>query len=151
MQSESQIQNSVVDLRSVTKRYGHVTAVDNVSLTVSEGEFITLLGPSGSGKTTVLRMIAGFLQPSSGEIYVHGESVSNKAPYERKIGMVFQSLALFPHLDVYGNVSFALKCVVLTRRKFRTGLIAFWKLYDCRRCGIAKFINSAAGSSSESP
>ena len=109
MQSESQIQNSVVDLRSVTKRYGHVTAVDNVSLTVSEGEFITLLGPSGSGKTTVLRMIAGFLQPSSGEIYVHGESVSNKAPYERKIGMVFQSLALFPHLDVYGNVSFALK------------------------------------------
>lgn len=109
MQSESHIQNPVVDLRSVTKRYGHVVAVDNVSLTVSEGEFITLLGPSGSGKTTVLRMIAGFLQPSSGEIYVHGESVSDKAPYERRIGMVFQSLALFPHLDVYGNVAFALK------------------------------------------
>ena len=109
MQSESHIQNPVVALRSVTKRYGHVVAVDSVSLTVSEGEFITLLGPSGSGKTTVLRMIAGFLQPSSGEIYVHGESVSDKAPYERKIGMVFQSLALFPHLDVYGNVAFALK------------------------------------------
>ncbi|MDY0094787.1 MAG: ABC transporter ATP-binding protein [Candidatus Vecturithrix sp.] len=109
MQSESHTQNPVVDLRSVTKRYGHVVAVDNVSLTVSEGEFITLLGPSGSGKTTVLRMIAGFLQPSSGEIYVHGESVSNKAPYERRIGMVFQSLALFPHIDVYGNVAFALK------------------------------------------
>jgi ABC-type Fe3+/spermidine/putrescine transport system ATPase subunit len=101
--------NPVVDSRSVTKRYGHVTAGEEATFTVAEGEFITLLGPSGSGKTTILRMIAGFLQPTSGEIYIHGESVSNKAPYERKIGMVFQSLALFPHMDVYGNVSFALK------------------------------------------
>jgi putative spermidine/putrescine transport system ATP-binding protein len=101
--------SSVVDLRSVTKRYGHVTAVEEATFTVAEGEFITLLGPSGSGKTTILRMIAGFLQPTSGEIFIHGESVSNKAPYERKIGMVFQSLALFPHMDVSGNVSFALK------------------------------------------
>lgn len=107
--SEPQIQQPVVDLQSVTKRYGPVTAVEDVTFTVSEGEFITLLGPSGSGKTTILRMIAGFLQPTSGEIYVHGESVSHKAPYERKIGMVFQSLALFPHMDVDGNVSFALK------------------------------------------
>ena len=108
-QSKPQIQTPVVDLQSVTKRYGHVTAVEDATFAVSEGEFITLLGPSGSGKTTILRMIAGFLQPTSGEIYVHGESVSDKAPYERKIGMVFQSLALFPHMDVYGNVSFALK------------------------------------------
>ena len=99
----------VVELRAVTKRYGHTAAVDDVTFAVTEGEFITLLGPSGSGKTTVLRMIAGFLQSTTGEIYVHGESVSHKAPYQRKIGMVFQSLALFPHKDVYGNVSFALK------------------------------------------
>ena len=108
-QSTIQQQQIVVALQSVTKRYGHVNAVDDVTFTVSEGEFITLLGPSGSGKTTILRMIAGFLQPSSGEISIHGESVSDKAPYERKIGMMFQSLALFPHMDVYGNVSFALK------------------------------------------
>ena len=109
MQQEPRTQKTTVDLRSVTKRYGQTTAVDDVSFTVTDGEFITLLGPSGSGKTTVLRMIAGFLQPTSGEIFVHGESVSDKAPYERKIGMVFQSLALFPHMDVYGNISFALK------------------------------------------
>ena len=109
MQNDVRNRPLTVDVRSVTKRYGHAAAVDDVSFTVAEGEFITLLGPSGSGKTTVLRMIAGFLQPTSGEIYLHGEPVSNKAPYERKIGMVFQSLALFPHLDVFGNVSFALK------------------------------------------
>ncbi|MBD3308932.1 polyamine ABC transporter ATP-binding protein [candidate division KSB3 bacterium] len=109
VQNPAQRREPVVDLRSVTKQYGHVTAAKDVTFTVSEGEFITLLGPSGSGKTTVLRMIAGFLQPTAGAIFVHGESVSDKAPYERKIGMVFQSLALFPHMDVYGNVSFALK------------------------------------------
>jgi putative spermidine/putrescine transport system ATP-binding protein/spermidine/putrescine transport system ATP-binding protein len=98
-----------VAFEDVTKIYGDVTAVKDVSLTVGEKEFLTLLGPSGAGKTTLLHMIAGFTTPSSGEIYIDGEPVSAKPPYERNIGMVFQSMALFPHMTVRGNIAFPLK------------------------------------------
>ena len=98
-----------VEFENVTKEFGDVTAVEDVSFTVGEKEFLTLLGPSGAGKTTLLHMIAGFTTPSSGEIYIDGEPVSSKPPYERNIGMVFQSMALFPHMTVHGNIAFPLK------------------------------------------
>jgi spermidine/putrescine ABC transporter ATP-binding subunit len=99
----------IVELKNVTKRYGKVIASDNVSLAINRGEFMTLLGPSGCGKTTVLRLIAGFIKPDSGQILIKNKDVSRKAPYERNLGMVFQSYALFPHMKACDNVRFGLK------------------------------------------
>ena len=99
----------LVTLVGVSKAYGRTIAVNKVSLEVGEGEFVTLLGPSGSGKTTTLMLIAGFEQPSEGEILVRGQSVVTRPPEKRDIGMVFQSYALFPHMTVFENVAFPLK------------------------------------------
>lgn len=96
-------------LKKLTKRFQKITAVDNISIRINRGEFITLLGPSGSGKTTTLLMIAGFLQPTSGDIELNGESLLKKPPYKRDIGMVFQHYALFPHMTVFKNISFSLE------------------------------------------
>jgi putative spermidine/putrescine transport system ATP-binding protein len=100
---------SAVLLERVSKSFGSVTAVDDVSLAIEPGEFITLLGPSGSGKTTTLLMIAGFDYPTQGEIYIDGTPIVGVPPYRRGIGMVFQNYALFPHMTVAENVGFALK------------------------------------------
>jgi len=96
-------------LQNLVKRFGKVVAVDGVSLDVQKGEFVTLLGPSGSGKTTILNMIAGFIQPSSGQILLNEKDLTFKPPHQRNIGMVFQSYALFPHLTVLDNVAFPLR------------------------------------------
>jgi spermidine/putrescine transport system ATP-binding protein len=98
-----------IRLASLTKRFGDVVAVDDVSLTVNTGEFLTLLGPSGCGKTTTLRMIGGFDLPTSGRIELRGRDVTTEPPDKRPVNMVFQSYALFPHLDVAGNIAFGLK------------------------------------------
>jgi spermidine/putrescine transport system ATP-binding protein len=98
-----------VELRQVTKRFADVTAVNNISLQVGAGEFFSLLGPSGCGKTTTLRMIAGFEEPTSGDILINSRNVSNKRPYERSVNTVFQNYALFPHLSVAGNIAFGLQ------------------------------------------
>jgi putative spermidine/putrescine transport system ATP-binding protein len=96
-------------LDAVSKRYAEVVAVDAVSLTVARGAFVTLLGPSGSGKTTLLMMIAGFVDPSAGEIRLDGTAITRQPPERRNFGMVFQGYALFPHLSVYDNVAFPLQ------------------------------------------
>ncbi len=93
----------------VTKSFGEVVAVDDVSLDVAGGEFFTFLGPSGSGKTTCLRMIAGFEHPTSGRVLLHGDDVSKVAPYDRDVNTVFQDYALFPHMTVGENIEFGLK------------------------------------------
>jgi spermidine/putrescine transport system ATP-binding protein len=98
-----------VQLRELTKRFEDVTAVDGINATVNGGEFFSMLGPSGCGKTTTLRMIAGFERPSSGEIVLDGTDVAQVPPHERNVHTVFQSYALFPHLDVYGNIAFGLR------------------------------------------
>ncbi|MFB6082382.1 MAG: ABC transporter ATP-binding protein [Halanaeroarchaeum sp.] len=98
-----------VAVQNITKRFGSVLAVDDVSFEVAEGEFVTLLGPSGCGKTTTLRMIAGLETPSEGTIRIGGEDVTDQPAYERDIGMVFQDYALFPHKTVGENVGFPLK------------------------------------------
>ena len=100
---------ATVTLDHVSKRFGSFVAVDDASLSITAGEFITLLGPSGSGKTTILLMIAGFEDPSRGEILVDFRSIVAIPPYRRNIGMVFQSYALFPHMTVAENVGFALR------------------------------------------
>ena len=101
--------DTVLQLSGVTRSFAGVVAVDNVSFEVARGEFVTLLGPSGCGKTSTLRLIAGFLAPNGGEIRLQGQLVNAIPPYERDIGMVFQSYALFPHMTVAQNVGFGLQ------------------------------------------
>jgi spermidine/putrescine transport system ATP-binding protein len=98
-----------VRLSNVTKSFGEFVAVDDLTLDIHEGEFFSLLGPSGCGKTTTLRMIAGFEEPTRGEISVAGEPVHGVPPYRRPVNTVFQSYAIFPHLNVFDNVAFGLR------------------------------------------
>jgi len=97
-----------VEFERVSRLYGKVKAVDEVTLAIPDGEFFSLLGPSGSGKTTCLRLIAGFDQPSSGLIRIHGVSASGVPPYRRDVNTVFQDYALFPHMDVQDNIEYGL-------------------------------------------
>ncbi|MDD9883443.1 MAG: ABC transporter ATP-binding protein [Gammaproteobacteria bacterium] len=99
----------ILELRQVSKRFGDVTAVDEVSLRIARGEFITFLGPSGSGKTTTLMIVAGFLKASGGGILLDGKPLDPLPPYKRDIGMVFQHYALFPHMTVAQNIAFPLQ------------------------------------------
>ncbi len=98
-----------VELEQISKRFEEFDAVREISLQIPQGEFFSLLGPSGCGKTTTLRMIAGFEQPSSGEIRLLGEPVQHLPPNKRNVNMVFQNYALFPHLSVFDNVAFSLR------------------------------------------
>jgi spermidine/putrescine transport system ATP-binding protein len=98
-----------VELSAVTKRFGEFIAVDELTLDIYEGEFFSLLGPSGCGKTTTLRMIAGFEEPTEGGISVDGDQMRGVPPYRRPVNTVFQSYAIFPHLNVFDNVAFGLR------------------------------------------
>jgi putative spermidine/putrescine transport system ATP-binding protein len=98
-----------VRLENVLKKYGEVLAVNQVSIEVAPGEFLTLLGPSGSGKTTTLKIIAGLEYPTAGEIYIDGKPVIHKPAYKRDLGMVFQNYALFPHMTIAENIAFPMK------------------------------------------
>jgi spermidine/putrescine transport system ATP-binding protein len=98
-----------VQIQRVTKRFGPVTAVDAMDLSIERGEFYSLLGPSGCGKTTTLRMIAGFEQPTEGEIFLAGQPIAGVPPYQRNVNTVFQHYALFPHMNVAQNVGYGLR------------------------------------------
>ncbi|WP_040166642.1 ABC transporter ATP-binding protein [Microbacterium gorillae] len=98
-----------IRLRGLTREFGSVTAVDHVDLDIVAGEFFSMLGPSGSGKTTVLRLIAGFEQPTSGTVELFGSDVTEKAPFDRDVNTVFQDYALFPHMTVLENVAYGLR------------------------------------------
>jgi spermidine/putrescine transport system ATP-binding protein len=108
-----------VELEGVSKRFGEVTAVDNIDLSIADGEFFSLLGPSGCGKTTTLRMIAGFEFPTAGSLRIHGVEMRLEPPNKRPVNTVFQSYALFPHMTVAENVGFGLRM-----RKVDSGDIA---------------------------
>jgi spermidine/putrescine transport system ATP-binding protein len=99
----------LIEFRGVGKRFGDVVAAEDLDLEVRAGEFLTFLGPSGCGKTTSLRMIAGFEQPSAGEVRIAGATMNGVPAYRRPVNMVFQHYALFPHLDVAGNISYGLR------------------------------------------
>lgn len=99
----------IVEIKNVTKKFGDVYAVDDISLNIYPGEFFSLLGGSGCGKTTLLRMLAGFETPTSGRIFVDGQDITDLPAYERPLNMMFQSYALFPHMSVEDNIAFGLK------------------------------------------
>lgn len=98
-----------IEVRSVTKRYGPLLALNDVTLTINRGELFSLVGSSGCGKTTLLRSMAGFVQPDSGQILIGGRDMSGLAPYDRPVNMMFQSYALFPHMTVADNIAFGLR------------------------------------------
>jgi putative spermidine/putrescine transport system ATP-binding protein len=106
-----------IRLTGLTKSFGTVNAVDNLDLDIVEGEFFSMLGPSGSGKTTVLRLIAGFEQPTAGTIALFGKDVTTRAPFDRDVNTVFQDYALFPHMTVLDNVAYGLRVRGMPRRE----------------------------------
>ena len=120
-------QTFAVELVNVTKRFpgpggapgGEVLAVDDVTLQIQDGEFYSLLGPSGCGKTTSLRMIAGFEHPTEGEVYIHGKPMGLTPAYQRNTNMVFQSYALFPHMNIERNVGFGLEMKKVSKEEIR--------------------------------
>ncbi|WP_425343270.1 ABC transporter ATP-binding protein [Microbacterium esteraromaticum] len=115
-----------IRLRGLTRAFGSVTAVDHVDLEIGRGEFFSMLGPSGSGKTTVLRLIAGFEQPTSGSIELFGDNVTARAPFDRDVNTVFQDYALFPRMSVLENVVYGLRVRAVGRSERRDrGMKAF--------------------------
>src|SRR5947208_956120 len=99
----------ILELRNLVKDFPGQRAVNGVSLSIPQGSFFSLLGPSGCGKTTILRLIGGFEQPTSGEVLLNGEWVHHRKPYERNVSTVFQSYALFPHMTARQNIEFGLR------------------------------------------
>ncbi|UCF96144.1 MAG: ABC transporter ATP-binding protein [Spirochaetaceae bacterium] len=121
---------SGIRIINLVKQYGSVTAVDNISLEINRGEFVTLLGPSGSGKTTTLMMIAGFVVPTTGDILVGGQSIVSQPVNKRNIGIVFQHYSLFPHMTVFENVAFPLKMRKLNMQEIRQKVQAILDLVE---------------------
>jgi spermidine/putrescine transport system ATP-binding protein len=123
-----------VELRHVSKRFGHVQAVSDVSLEVRAGEFLTLLGPSGCGKTTLLRLMAGFEAPDAGSVMIGGADVTRVPPNRRDVNQVFQSYALFPHLSVSDNIAFGLRLQRLPKRAIAERVAEAVALVALRGC-----------------
>ena len=119
-----------VRLERVSKLFGDVAAVDDLSLDIAEGEFFSMLGPSGCGKTTTLRMIGGFEEPSFGTVFLGGRDVTGQPPYRRDVNTVFQSYALFPHLDVFENVAFGLRRKKVDKSEIETRVKDSLRLVD---------------------
>jgi putrescine transport system ATP-binding protein len=117
--SEPSEQNDYLVTQKLVKRFDEAVAVDEVSLSIRKGEIFALLGSSGCGKSTLLRMLAGFEKPTSGKILLGGQDVANFAPYDRPMNMMFQSYALFPHLDIWENIAFGLKREGLPRDEIK--------------------------------
>ena len=109
---------NIIELKHIRKCYTKdIPVIEDFSLTIKKGEFVTLLGPSGCGKTTILRMIGGFEIPTDGEILLNGEDISKLPPNKRPINTVFQRYALFPHLNIYDNIAFGLKLKKLSKKE----------------------------------
>ncbi len=130
MPNEAEVAAADVHLRNVVKTYGGVVAVDDLTLEIPRGEFFSLLGPSGCGKTTTLGMIGGFETPTSGTIMLGDQDVSRVPPYKRDVNTVFQSYALFPHLDIFGNIAFGLKRKGMPKEQIASRVTEVLRLVD---------------------
>ncbi|AJJ64466.1 ferric transporter ATP-binding subunit [Yersinia aldovae] len=133
-----------VELKHVTKRFGSNTVIDDLSLAIPKGEMVTLLGPSGCGKTTVLRLVAGLEKPSSGQIFIDGEDVTDRSIQQRDICMVFQSYALFPHMSLGENIGYGLKMLGRPKDEIRDRVQEALALVDLE--GFAdRFVDQISG------
>ena len=121
----------IIRFENVTKFYdSETTVLDNINFELERGKFYTLLGPSGCGKTTILRLIAGFMQPSSGNIYLNGKLINNVPANERQVNTVFQDYALFPHLNVFENIAFGLRIKKLGKKVIEEKVIEALKFVN---------------------
>ncbi|MCK4790099.1 MAG: ABC transporter ATP-binding protein, partial [Desulfobacteraceae bacterium] len=138
-------EQAFIRIEHLTKVFGKTIAVNDISLTGEKGGFITLLGPSGCGKTTMLRMIAGFVQPDEGRMYI-GEKLLNELPiHRRETAMVFQSYALFPHLNVFNNVAYGLKLRKVSRSKRKEQVERVLKLVELEGMGNRQISQLSGG------
>ena len=134
-----------VELKNVTKRWGDFVAVDNVSLQVEKGKFLSLLGPSGCGKTTIMRIISGFEQPTNGTVLISGQDMSGKKPNQRPTNLVFQHHALFPHLTVFENIAFGLKIKKLAANDIKKRVTRMLGLIQLPELGGRKISQLSGG------
>ncbi len=132
--------NIVVELRGVNKTIHDLEILENINLEIQEGEFLTLLGPSGCGKTTLLRLISGFEEPTKGSIFIDGKDVSGLPPHQRHVHTVFQSYALFPHMTVFDNVAFGLRCQNVPAADIQTRVADVIKMVK-----LEKYLNRKPG------
>ena len=140
-----------IELKKVSKQFGNVAAVSNVSFSVNEGELLALLGPSGGGKTTVLRMIAGLEMPTDGDIYVRGQRVNDLSVQQRNIGFVFQNYALFKNMNVFKNIAFGLKVKKWKRADIKARVYEFSSCSDSRNSNAVTRTSSRAVNASGWP
>ena len=136
---------AILKLRSISKKFGDFTALSNVDITISEGEFFTLVGPSGSGKTTLIRILVGMDHPTSGEIILKGDIINDVPANKRPTCMVFQNLALFPHKSVGENVEFAMKIAKVDPKTRRTRALELLELLRLPADFYSKNINQCSG------
>ena len=134
----------LIELRDVSKEYDGDLALDHVNLYINDGEFLTLLGPSGCGKTTMLRLIAGFIMPTTGQILMNGTDIAKVPPYKREINTVFQKYALFPHLNVFDNIAFGLRIKKTPKDQIEKKVEAMLKLVNLEGYG-KRWIDQLSG------
>lgn len=135
----------MIEFRNVEIKYGNFIAIQNLNLTIQDGEFFTFLGPSGCGKTTTLRSLVGFLTPSKGQILVDGVDVTHMPVEQRQIGMVFQSYALFPTMTVYENLAFGLKVKKLSRAEIDKKVTDAAKLIEIKEEQLSRNVSELSG------
>jgi putative spermidine/putrescine transport system ATP-binding protein len=138
-------QGASIDIRNLTKRYGRMTAIDAVSLTIAAGEFVTLLGLSGSGKSTTLMTVAGFVDPDEGGVSISGSDVTGLPPEKRNLGVVFQNYALFPHLNVFDNIGFPLSMRRYPADRIRTEVGRVLELVSLQDLGHRRITELSGG------
>ena len=126
------MERSSIELKNIYLDFEHDRILDNVSLSIKDGDFVTLLGPSGCGKTTTLRIIAGFLQPDKGDVYFDGKRINDLPAYKRPVNTVFQRYALFPHLNVFDNVAFGLKIQKVPKAEIRERVLKMLEIVDLK-------------------
>lgn len=124
--------NVIIDLKNISIAFDGETILDNMNLYIRDGEFITFLGPSGCGKTTTLRIIAGFLQPDSGEVVFDGKVINGVPPHKRQLNTIFQRYALFPHLNVYENIAFGLRLQKKSEKEIKESVTSMLELVNLK-------------------
>lgn len=134
----------IIDLKNISVSFDNQTILNNISLSIHDGEFVTLLGPSGCGKTTTLRVIAGFLQQDSGDVIFEGKNINGVPPYKRQVNTIFQRYALFPHLNVYENIAFGLRLKRIKEKEIQAKVNEMLTLVNLKGFGTRR-IDSLSG------